>query len=112
LETPAPDSFRRDARVIGLIGFAHSLSHFFQLALPPLFPLLRAEFDVSWSALGALVATFYVASALTQFAAGFVVDNIQFAAVTATPEPATLALVFTGLVGLGVLRRRRVAISK
>jgi len=76
LETPAPDSFRRDARVIGLIGFAHSLSHFFQLALPPLFPLLRAEFDVSWSALGALVATFYVASALTQFAAGFVVDKI------------------------------------
>jgi len=45
-------------------------------------------------------------------AAGFVVDNIQFAAVTATPEPATLALVFTGLVGLGLLRRRRVAISK
>ncbi len=42
---------------------------------------------------------------------GFVVDNIQFATVTATPEPATFALVFTGLVGLGLLRRRRSANS-
>jgi MFS transporter, FSR family, fosmidomycin resistance protein len=49
LDSTAPDSFRRDVRVIGLIGVAHSLSHFFQLALPPLFPLLRAEFDVSWT---------------------------------------------------------------
>jgi FSR family fosmidomycin resistance protein-like MFS transporter len=76
LDNPAQHSLRRDARVIGLVGFAHALSHFFQLALPPLFPLLRAEFDVSWSALGALVATFYVASALTQFGAGFVVDRL------------------------------------
>ena len=35
-----------------LVGFAHGVSHFFQLALPPLFPLLRAEFDVSWTLLG------------------------------------------------------------
>ena len=73
----APDlSFRRDAKVIGLVGVAHSLSHFFQLALPPLFPLLRDEFDVSFAALGALVAVFYVASGITQFAAGFAVDRV------------------------------------
>jgi MFS transporter, FSR family, fosmidomycin resistance protein len=76
LENPSADSFRRDARVIGLVGFAHSLSHFFQLALPPLFPLLRAEFDVSWTLLGSLVGVFYAASGLTQFAAGFVVDRV------------------------------------
>ena len=63
-------------RVIGLIGVAHSLSHFFQLALPPLFPLLRAEFDVSWTLLGLLVGVFYGASGLTQFAAGFAVDRV------------------------------------
>ena len=62
-------------RVIGLIGVAHSLSHFFQLALPPLFPLLRAEFDVSWTLLGLLVGVFYGASGVTQFAAGFAVDR-------------------------------------
>jgi FSR family fosmidomycin resistance protein-like MFS transporter len=72
----APDqSFRRDVKVIGLVGAAHSLSHFFQLALPPLFPLLRDEFGVSFAALGALVAVFYVASGVTQFAAGFAVDR-------------------------------------
>ena len=59
-----------------MVGLAHGLSHFFQLALPPLFPFLKDAFDVSFAALGSLVATFYVASGLTQFAAGFVVDRI------------------------------------
>ena len=58
MESRADASFRRDAQVIGLVGFAHALSHFFQLALPPLFPLLRAEFDVSWTMLGVLVSVF------------------------------------------------------
>ncbi len=62
-------------RIIGLIGTAHAFSHFFQLALPPLFPLLRVEFDVSWTLLGLLVGTFYAGSAITQFTAGFVVDR-------------------------------------
>jgi FSR family fosmidomycin resistance protein-like MFS transporter len=75
LNTASDLSFRRDAKVIGLVGVAHSLSHFFQLALPPLFPLLRDEFGVSFAALGALVAVFYVASGITQFAAGFAVDR-------------------------------------
>ena len=64
LDTATSHSFRHDARVIALVAAAHSLSHFLQLALPPLFPLLRAEFDVSWTLLGALVGTFYVASGL------------------------------------------------
>jgi MFS transporter, FSR family, fosmidomycin resistance protein len=76
LDTAAPDSFRHDAKVIGVVGVAHGLSHFFQLALPPLFPLLRVEFDVSYAALGVLVGVFYVASGVTQFTAGFVVDRI------------------------------------
>ena len=75
LDTALRHTFRRDARVIALVSVAHSLSHFFQLALPPLFPLLRAEFDVSWTLLGTLVGTFYIASGITQFAAGFAVDR-------------------------------------
>ena len=67
--------FRQDAKVIGLIGSAHCLSHFFQLALPPLFPLLKAEFGVSYATLGALVSVFYVASGVCQFGAGFAVDR-------------------------------------
>ena len=75
MENASANSFRRDARVIGIVGLAHSLSHFFQLALPPLFPLLKAEFGVSFAALGALVGVFYVASGIAQFAAGFAVDR-------------------------------------
>jgi MFS family permease len=75
LSAAAESSFRQDVRVIGLVGFAHALSHFFQLALPPLFPLLRDEFGVSFAALGALVGVFYVSSGIVQFVAGFAVDR-------------------------------------
>ncbi len=76
MDPDSPASFRRDVRVIGLVGVAHALSHFFQLALPPLFPLLRAEFDVSWTLLGLLAGAFYGASGVTQFVAGFAVDRV------------------------------------
>lgn len=75
MDTTQPESFRRDVRVIGLVGTAHAFSHFFQLALPPLFPLLRADFDASWTLLGLLVGVFYAASGITQFGAGFAVDR-------------------------------------
>ena len=75
MDNAQPESFRRDVRIIGLIGTAHAFSHFFPLALPPLFPLLRADFDVSWTMLGLLVGVFYAASGLMQFAAGFAVDR-------------------------------------
>ena len=75
MDNAQPESFRRDVRIIGLIGTAHAFSHFFQLALPPLLPLLRADFDVSWTMLGLLVGVFYAASGLMQFAAGFAVDR-------------------------------------
>jgi MFS family permease len=69
-------SLQHDARVIGVVGVAHFLSHFFQLALPPLFPLLRDAFATSYAVLGALVGVFYVASGITQVASGFLVDRI------------------------------------
>jgi len=68
-------SLRRDVRVIGLVGFAHCLSHLFQLTLAPLFPLIKAEFDVSYATLGALISVFYVSSGVCQFGAGFAVDR-------------------------------------
>jgi MFS family permease len=75
LEPVPVESFRRDVRVIGVVGVAHAISHFLQLALPPLFPLLRAQFDVSWTLLGTLVGVFYIASGAIQFTAGFLVDR-------------------------------------
>ena len=75
MDTAPAESLRRDVRVIGLVGVAHGVSHFLQLALAPLFPLLRAEFDVSWTLLGSLVGVFYAASGTMQFTAGFLVDR-------------------------------------
>jgi MFS family permease len=76
LNTGPEASLRRDARVIGVVSLAHGVSHFLQLALPPLFPLLRSGFDVSWTLLGLVAGAFYVASGIVQFTAGFVVDRL------------------------------------
>jgi MFS family permease len=66
---------RNDATVIGLISFAHGMSHFYQLLLAPLFPFIKDELGVSYAALGFLVALFYTLSGLLQPLAGFVVDR-------------------------------------
>lgn len=68
-------AIRRDARIIGLVGCAHMISHFLQLVLPPLFPIIRAELGYSWTELGLLVTVFFLASGVFQTVAGFVVDR-------------------------------------
>lgn len=66
---------RRGVRIIGTIGIAHLFSHFYQLTLAPLFLLIKAEFDVSNVELGALISLFFIASAVLQTPAGFMVDR-------------------------------------
>jgi MFS family permease len=66
----------RDATVIGLVASGHALSHFLQLVLPPLFPLIREELGISYSTLGFVVTLFFVSSALLQPLAGFLVDRV------------------------------------
>ena len=68
--------WRQDASVIGLVGLAHATSHFSHLLLPPLFPLLMAEFGLSFAQVGALVTAFFVVSGVGQAASGFVVDRM------------------------------------
>ena len=66
---------RHDAEVIGLVGGAHMLSHFLQLILAPLFPLLKNEFGVGYAALGLMVSVMYTVSGMSQTMAGFIVDR-------------------------------------
>ncbi len=66
---------RQDARVIGLVGFAHGTSHFFHLLLPPLFPWLMRDFGLSFTEVGALMTIFFVISGVGQAVAGFAVDR-------------------------------------
>ncbi|HVG03931.1 MAG TPA: MFS transporter [Burkholderiaceae bacterium] len=72
---PAASSVRHDAEVIGLVGLAHGTSHFFHLMLPPLFPWLMKDFDLSYTEVGLLMTTFFVISGIGQALAGFVVDK-------------------------------------
>ena len=69
-------SLRQDVHVIGFIGGAHFTSHFLQLCLPPLFPLIREELGVSWAELGVVMSVFYASSGVGQTIAGFLVDRV------------------------------------
>jgi MFS transporter, FSR family, fosmidomycin resistance protein len=76
-EAAAPDGAKGStAFVQTLIGSGHGLSHFYQLALPPLFPLIQQEFDVSYAALGLLLTLFAATTGGFQVVAGFLVDRM------------------------------------
>lgn len=66
---------KRDWNVIGVVALAHGTSHFFHMLVPALFPWIRPEFGLSFTALGALTAIFYGVSSVGQALAGFVVDR-------------------------------------
>jgi MFS transporter, FSR family, fosmidomycin resistance protein len=76
MTTAAVPTFRQDAQVIGLVGLAHGVSHFFHLILAPLFPWLKEAFSLSYAELGLLMTVFFVVSGIGQALAGFVVDRI------------------------------------
>ncbi len=82
--------WRKDAKVIGLVGLAHSISHFSQLLLAPLFPWLKDAFGVGYAELGFLMTIFFVVSCVAQTVSGFWVDRFG-------PRP----VLFTGLVLIG-----------
>src|SRR3954467_8202869 len=108
-------SFRRDAQVIGLVGLAHGTSHFFHLALAPLFPWLKDAFAVSYAELGLLMSVFFIVSGIGQALAGFAVARggalrvlrggiallgISAVGLAASQTYGMLAL-FAGVAGLG-----------
>ena len=72
---PTRNPLRHDAQVIGLVGLAHGVSHFYHLLLAPLFPWIKAEFGLSYAELGLLMTVFFAVSAVVQTASGFVVDR-------------------------------------
>src|SRR5207247_7362798 len=64
---------RNDPLVVSLIALGHATSHFMQLVVPPLFPLMREELSVTYATLGMVAAVFYAVSALLPPRAGSVV---------------------------------------
>ncbi|SDW74353.1 MULTISPECIES: MFS transporter [Variovorax] len=88
---PHNNTLRTDAKLIGLVGLAHAVSHFSQLILAPLFPWLKDAFNVSYVELGAVLTVFFVVSCIVQAASGFIVDKLG-------PRP----VLFVGLGALGL----------
>jgi MFS family permease len=87
--------WRKDATVIGLVGLAHSISHFSQLLLAPLFPWLKDAFAVTYAQLGLLLTIFFVVSCVVQTLSGFWVDRFG-------PRPVLMAgLSLLGLAAFG-----------
>ena len=65
-----------EIKVIGLISFGHMLSHFFFFVLPPLYLILKPEFEVSYTILALPMAFYAMAAGITQTPVGFWVDRI------------------------------------
>ncbi len=84
-------TLRNDARVIGLVGVAHGVSHFYHLILAALFPWLKSAFSLSYSQLALLMTVFFVVSGIGQALAGFVVDRVG-----------ARRVLFSGMAMLGV----------
>jgi MFS family permease len=66
---------RRDWTVIGLVSYPHMFSHIYGMVLPPLFLVLKTEFEASYFELGLLLSVFGVASGVGQTPVGFLVDR-------------------------------------
>ena len=71
----AAEPARHDVRVISLIGTAHGISHFYQLAFVTMLLIVRNRVGLSFEEIGLLGGLFYGVSGLAQTAAGFAVDR-------------------------------------
>ena len=71
-DTVAVSSPRR----VWLITGAHAVNEFYSVALPPILPLLVADFDITYGQAGALLTVFYVMYSVFQLPAGAVADRM------------------------------------
>jgi MFS family permease len=65
----------RDVRVISVIGVAHGVSHYYQLAFVTMLLIVRKEAGLGYQEVGLLAGIFYGVSGVSQTVAGFAVDR-------------------------------------
>jgi FSR family fosmidomycin resistance protein-like MFS transporter len=63
-------------RVVGAVSAAHFISHYYIIALAPLLPFVRDEYQVTYTQIGLAFAAFNIVTAVFQTPAGFLVDRL------------------------------------
>lgn len=63
-------------RVVGAVSAAHFMSHYYIIALAPLMPFIRDEYQVTYTEIGLAFAVFNIVTAVFQTPAGFLVDRL------------------------------------
>jgi len=66
----------QEKKILGLTTSAHSIVHLFELAIPPLFPLLVTAFGVTYFQLGLLITIFSYAFGIGSLPAGILADSL------------------------------------
>ena len=72
---PVKEDLRGEFQVVGLVSFAHLLSHLYMLVLPPFFAQLRTDLGVGYVDLGLTVTAYSVTTGLLQTPMGFLVQK-------------------------------------
>ncbi len=67
---------RREGKALGLIGFAHVLSHVYQLAWAPLLPLVAKDLSISYVEFGLAIAVYAACTGLFQTPMGLLVERV------------------------------------
>ena len=67
---------RHEAKAVGLIGFAHMLSHIYPMALPLLLLPITRSFQMSALEWGAVLAAFAITTGVLQTPMGFLVERV------------------------------------
>ena len=69
------DILRKERRVINLISAAHFFSHFYILALPPLFLTIKQDLNITFTQLGMMVSFYAIGSFVGQYPMGVLADK-------------------------------------
>jgi MFS family permease len=63
-------------RVVGAVSAAHFMSHYYIIALAPLMPFVRDEYQVTYTQISLAFTVFNIVTAVFQTPAGFLVDRL------------------------------------
>src|SRR5699024_1822392 len=92
----ASDATQFLTRIVGATALAHLLNDLIQAILPAVFPMLKAQFDLSFAQIGLIALIYQLTASVLQPCIGFYTDK--------QPKPFLLPIGMTcTLIGIGIL---------